>query len=92
MAEGSQAVASQCYTVGVTAPTSQTSIPRGRRVVCARCGTDFSCGLSGECWCASMSVRLPLPGDASEDCLCPSCLRKAGQAAVHSTDQQDMDR
>jgi hypothetical protein len=63
----------------MTTPDATASILRGRRVVCARCGTDFSCGLSGECWCASVPVRLPLPTDSTEDCLCPSCLRKAGE-------------
>jgi len=71
----------------MTAQTSEREIPRGRRVVCTRCGTDFSCGLSGDCWCASVTVRLPLPGDSTEDCLCPSCLRKAAKTAVHSNDQ-----
>jgi hypothetical protein len=71
---------------------SQREIPRGRRVVCARCGTDFSCGLSGECWCASVPVRLPLPGDSTEDCLCPSCLRKAGEAVLHSSDHEETTR
>jgi hypothetical protein len=68
-------------------PESTASIPRGRRVVCARCGSDFSCGLSGDCWCASVPVRLPLPGESTEDCLCPSCLKKAAKAVVHSGDE-----
>jgi hypothetical protein len=51
-----------------------------RQVVCSRCGTAFACALSGPCWCAEESVRLPMPTDG-EDCLCRDCLRKAaGQA------------
>ncbi|HEY7998236.1 MAG TPA: cysteine-rich CWC family protein, partial [Pseudolabrys sp.] len=47
-----------------------------------RCGTAFDCGLGGaspgECWCAAEPYRLPLTAaGASEDCLCPECLRKA---------------
>jgi Cysteine-rich CWC len=66
----------------MTTPDATAPIPRGRRVICARCGTDFSCGLSGDCWCAAEPVRLPLFGNPSEDCLCPSCLRKAAQSST----------
>jgi hypothetical protein len=59
----------------MTAPASRTPTPR--RIACARCGTSFDCALSADCWCAAEPARLPLPGDATEDCLCPSCLRKA---------------
>ncbi|WP_081602530.1 cysteine-rich CWC family protein [Afipia felis] len=45
-----------------------------RKVVCSRCGTEFTCDLSGHCWCAEETVRLPMPREG-EDCLCPSCLR-----------------
>jgi hypothetical protein len=49
-----------------------------RRLACARCGTTFECGLGGECWCTAEPYRLPLTAaGASEDCLCPACLRKA---------------
>jgi hypothetical protein len=51
-------------------PTSAAS----RTLVCARCGTAFTCDLSGHCWCADEPVRLPMPPDG-EDCFCPSCLR-----------------
>ncbi|MGY8677358.1 cysteine-rich CWC family protein [Bradyrhizobium sp. UFLA05-153] len=47
-----------------------------RQIVCSRCGTAFSCALSGSCWCAEETARLPMPTDA-EDCLCRDCLRKA---------------
>jgi Cysteine-rich CWC len=52
---------------------SETLTPR--RIACSGCGTEFSCSLSGGCWCADESFRLPLPADAT-DCLCPDCLRK----------------
>ncbi|HZL41228.1 MAG TPA: cysteine-rich CWC family protein [Pseudolabrys sp.] len=53
-----------------------------RRLACARCGAAFDCGLGGECWCAAEPYRLPLTtAGASEDCLCPQCLRKAAVAA-----------
>jgi hypothetical protein len=48
-----------------------------RVVVCARCGASFGCDLSGECWCAHETFRLPIPTDAASDCLCPVCLRAA---------------
>jgi Cysteine-rich CWC len=54
---------------------NRTETPAPRRLACSACGTEFSCGLSGDCWCADESFRLPLPADAS-DCLCPDCLRK----------------
>ncbi|MFL6789633.1 MAG: cysteine-rich CWC family protein [Bradyrhizobium sp.] len=55
--------------------TDRSEIPTSRRLACARCGTEFTCGLSGPCWCADESFRLPMPSDGS-DCLCPDCLRK----------------
>jgi len=51
--------------------------PQPRRINCARCGAAFDCGLSAGCWCAAEPKRLPLPGGAVEDCLCPACLRQA---------------
>jgi hypothetical protein len=48
-----------------------------RRLICARCGTVFDCGLGSECWCAAEPYRLPMPDSAAEDCLCPACLRAA---------------
>ena len=32
-----------------------------RRMICARCGRAFDCGLGGECWCAAEPFRLPMP-------------------------------
>jgi Cysteine-rich CWC len=55
--------------------TNRIENPAPRRLACSACGTEFSCDLSGDCWCADESFRLPLPADAS-DCLCPDCLRK----------------
>jgi hypothetical protein len=48
-----------------------------RKVVCARCGAEFSCGLSKECWCAAETARHPLPkaGTGFDDCLCRACLQ-----------------
>jgi len=56
-----------------------------RTVTCARCGASFGCGLSAECWCASMPARLPLPDDKAEDCLCPDCLRRAADLTSGNT-------
>lgn len=53
-----------------------------RRLVCAKCGTEFGCDLSGDCWCAAETARLPMP-TAGGDCLCRDCLRnKADMAAI----------
>jgi hypothetical protein len=49
-----------------------------RRLSCARCGNDFTCGAGGRdgrCWCADEEYRLPMPATTDQDCLCPSCLR-----------------
>ena len=53
-----------------------------RRLVCARCGTRFDCGLGGDCWCAAEPTKLPMPASQAEDCLCRACLRKAATAAA----------
>ncbi|MET0220025.1 MAG: hypothetical protein ABW213_05155 [Tardiphaga sp.] len=45
-----------------------------RRLTCSECGTEFGCDLSGHCWCAAESVRLPMPAKGG-DCLCRDCLR-----------------
>jgi hypothetical protein len=58
----------------MTAPTLTST----RRLACARCGSAFECGAPGECWCAAEPYRLPLTAAGEiEDCLCPTCLRKA---------------
>jgi hypothetical protein len=49
--------------------------PPSRRLTCSGCGTEFSCGLAGSCWCAEEVARLPMPSDGG-DCLCRDCLRK----------------
>ncbi|MBI2713023.1 MAG: hypothetical protein HYX37_01015 [Rhizobiales bacterium] len=60
------------------APLSKPS----RTLACARCGTVFECRSAGGCWCAAEPYRLPLTAaGASEDCLCPACLRKAAGCA-----------
>jgi hypothetical protein len=52
-----------------------------RRVICARCGKGFDCGVNvpAGCWCADESFRLPMPTSVTEDCLCPDCLRAAAR-------------
>jgi hypothetical protein len=66
--------------------TNRLEIPAWRRLACSRCGTEFTCGLSGSCWCAEETARLPMPADTAEDCLCRDCLRKAAaeNASTHS--------
>jgi hypothetical protein len=51
-----------------------TPAPSARRLICAECGSEFGCDLSGHCWCMEESVRLPMPTTAG-DCLCRNCLR-----------------
>jgi hypothetical protein len=46
-----------------------------RKLACERCGTEFTCSLSGACWCMEESYRLPMPAKGGGDCLCPGCLR-----------------
>jgi hypothetical protein len=51
-----------------------------RKMICARCGQAFDCGLGGECWCAAEPFRLPMPEPGSDaDCVCPRCLLAAAQ-------------
>ncbi|TPQ25376.1 hypothetical protein C2U70_32395 [Bradyrhizobium guangdongense] len=51
-----------------------------RSVTCSRCGAEFGCSLSGDCWCAEETARLPMPTEGEgEDCLCRDCLRKAAK-------------
>jgi HAD superfamily hydrolase (TIGR01509 family) len=61
------------------------SLPNGRHLACARCGTEFACGLSRDCWCGEETAQLPLPitGTGFADCLCRDCLRivAAGSSA-----------
>jgi hypothetical protein len=53
---------------------SPASTTQPRALACPRCGTAFTCDLSGRCWCADEAARLPMPTEG-EDCLCPNCLR-----------------
>jgi HAD superfamily hydrolase (TIGR01509 family) len=48
-----------------------------RALACARCGVEFKCTLSKDCWCGEEMARLPLPtfGTGFADCLCRDCLR-----------------
>jgi hypothetical protein len=52
-----------------------------RQFDCADCGTEFTCSLSGPCWCAEETARLPMPV-SGEDCLCRECLRKMAVASA----------
>jgi hypothetical protein len=52
-----------------------------RRLNCSGCGTEFGCSLSGDCWCADETAKLPMPVGGG-DCLCRDCLRKAAGAAA----------
>jgi hypothetical protein len=56
--------------------------PAARLLICARCGAEFACTLSSDCWCADESARLPVPDDGG-DCLCGNCLSKAAKPAQH---------
>ncbi|WP_247308244.1 MULTISPECIES: cysteine-rich CWC family protein [unclassified Bradyrhizobium] len=59
----------------------ESALPEPRRLACSRCGAEFGCELSGSCWCAEETARLPMPVDG-EDCLCRSCLRQAAGASA----------
>ncbi|HJZ22124.1 MAG TPA: hypothetical protein VJ226_14265 [Bradyrhizobium sp.] len=52
-----------------------------RQLQCSSCGTAFSCSLSGDCWCADETAKLPMPTEGG-DCLCRDCLRKAAAAGM----------
>lgn len=54
----------------------EITLTQPRRLACSRCGTEFGCDLSGHCWCAEETAKLPMPVEG-EDCLCRECLRKA---------------
>ena len=64
--------------------TNRLETPAPRRVACAACGTEFSCSLSGDCWCAEEPVRLAVPV-AGEDCLCRDCLRIKRDAMLRAS-------
>jgi hypothetical protein len=55
-----------------------------RRLACSGCGTEFGCDLSGACWCAKETARLPMPAEGG-DCLCRNCLRVAAATAAPAT-------
>jgi hypothetical protein len=54
----------------------ESAKPRG--LICASCGTEFTCDPAGACWCMEEAVRLPLPMEGRDskyqDCLCRACL------------------
>ncbi|WNV08511.1 cysteine-rich CWC family protein [Tardiphaga sp. 20_F10_N6_6] len=62
---------------------TETAQPLSRRLTCSDCGTEFGCDLSGNCWCAEETAKLPMPTTGG-DCLCRDCLR-AKAAAAHAT-------
>ncbi|MEQ2005969.1 MAG: cysteine-rich CWC family protein, partial [Limisphaerales bacterium] len=55
---------------------------------CPECGAAFEClahCAANTCWCMELP-RLPMPTDASADCLCPACLRaRIAQEAKRAT-------
>lgn len=58
-----------------------------RALVCASCGTSFTCTGDVDCWCGAEPYRLPMPAiapalDAAADCLCPQCLRRKAASAA----------
>jgi hypothetical protein len=57
---------------------SKIPAPAARLLICARCGAEFACTLSSDCWCADESAKLPIP-DEGGDCLCTDCLRMAAK-------------
>ncbi|MFH1345779.1 MAG: cysteine-rich CWC family protein [Pseudomonadota bacterium] len=65
----------------MTTNRPDTTAPTSRRLACAGCGAEFSCSLSGPCWCSEETVRLPMPSDGG-DCLCRDCLRKAAAGTL----------
>jgi hypothetical protein len=62
---------------------TETAQPLSRRLTCSDCGTEFGCDLSGNCWCAEETAKLPMP-TAGSDCLCRDCLRAKAAAAAHA--------
>jgi len=64
--------------------TNRLENPVSRRLACSSCGTEFTCSLSAQCWCAEETARLAMPSEGG-DCLCRDCLRKmAAQAAMNA--------
>jgi hypothetical protein len=64
--------------------TNQTeTVALSRRLSCSECGAQFGCDLSGSCWCAEETVKLPMPA-AGGDCLCRDCLRALAASAERS--------
>jgi hypothetical protein len=62
---------------------SNIPAPAARLLVCARCGAEFACTLSSDCWCADQSAKLPVPDDGGSDCLCADCLRQTPKPPKH---------
>jgi hypothetical protein len=62
---------------------TQTVIAPKRRLTCSGCGIEFGCDLSGQCWCAEETAKLPMP-TAGGDCLCRDCLRASARAPEDS--------
>jgi hypothetical protein len=54
-----------------------------RRLACSACGTEFSCDLSGRCWCMEETARLPMPAEGG-DCLCRDCLHAMAETGPKS--------
>ena len=64
---------------GMTTIDDHNSGSGGKTQACPMCGERFFCGLSADCWCASLQVppevREYLAG-RYETCVCKNCLEK----------------
>ncbi|MGL5166022.1 MAG: cysteine-rich CWC family protein [Afipia sp.] len=64
--------------------TKPSTNPATQRALnCPRCGTAFTCDLSGHCWCMDEAAKLPMPVEG-EDCLCQACLRAVASSIQKS--------
>jgi len=59
--------------------TEPALAPRAQ-LACTACGARFTCDPQGDCWCAHVDVRLPMPAPGAT-CLCSACLTRAAREA-----------
>lgn len=48
-----------------------------REVTCELCGSTFTCGSDGECWCSEIQLSDDALAELqreADDCVCPRCL------------------
>lgn len=51
-----------------------------RTLVCSRCGAEFECRGTADCWCSSVLLdagRAAKLSKQSKDCVCRNCLVRA---------------